>query len=113
MKVGIHPKYNIDAKIKCSTCGTEYEFGTTLDSMSVAICAKCHPFYTGEQQVVIDSANKISSFKEKMDKAAELKKRMAEIEAKRKERDAKKVGVIGEKRVTLKDLLAAKQGKKA
>lgn len=111
MKAGIHPKYNADAKIRCSTCGTEYEIGTTADSFTVAICAKCHPFYTGEQQVVIDTANKISSYKEKMNKAEELKKRLAEIEAKRKERDAKKVGVIGEKKVTLKDLLKAKQAK--
>lgn len=112
MKSGIHPKYNTDAKIKCLSCGTEYEFGTTADSLNVAICAHCHPFYTGEQQVVIDTANKIGNFKAKMDKAAELKKRMAEIEAKRKEREASKVGVIGEKKMTLKDLLAAKQGKK-
>lgn len=112
MKAGIHPKYNTVAKVRCSTCGTEYEFGTTAENLTVAICAKCHPFYTGEQQVVVDTANKISSFKEKMNKAAELKKRMQEIEAKRKERESAKVGVIGEKKMTLKDLLAAKQAKK-
>ncbi len=111
MKAGIHPNYNKDAKVRCSTCGTEYNFGTTVDSLTVAICAKCHPFYTGEQQVMIDTANKISSFKQKMNKAEELKKRLAEIELKRKEREASKVGVIGQKKVTLKDLLAAKQKK--
>lgn len=115
MKQGIHPTYYVDAKVKCSTCGTVYEFGSTVDGYDIAICAHCHPFYTGEQQVVLDTANKISTFKEKMDKAAELKKRLAEIESKRAEREKARIGVISsnnEKRVTLKDLLQAKKESK-
>ena len=115
MKKAIHPNYNTKATIKCSTCGTEYNFGTTSDRLNVAICSHCHPFYTGEQQVVVDTANKISSYKEKMNKAAELKKRMQEIEAKRQEREKNKIGVISrgdEKKMTLKDLLQAKSTKK-
>jgi len=111
MKKGIHPNYNLQAKVKCSTCGTEFDFGSTQESYIVAICSHCHPFYTSEQQVVVDTANKISSFKEKINKAEELKKRLAEIEAKRKEREKTRVGVISsntEKRMTLKDLLAKK-----
>ncbi len=115
MKKGIHPTYYADAKVKCSTCGTEFDFGSTQEGFDVAICSHCHPFYTGEQQVVVDAANKISSFKEKMNKAEELKKRLADIEAKRKEREKTRVGVISsnaEKRVTLKDLLQAKKESK-
>ena len=115
MKQGIHPTYNVDAKVKCTTFGTVYDFGSTLESYDVAICAHCHPFYTGEQQVVVDTANKISSFKEKMNKAEELKKRLVEIEAKRAEREKTRIGVISsnnEKRVTLKDLLQAKKDAK-
>jgi large subunit ribosomal protein L31 len=109
MKTGLHPKYNVIAHTKCSSCGTTYEFGSTLESISVAICANCHPFYTGKQEIVIDKANKIGSFKEKQKKADEIKARLAEIEAKRKEREAKKVGVIGHNKLTLKDLLAKKK----
>jgi large subunit ribosomal protein L31 len=114
MKTGIHPQYNVVAKVKCATCGTEFEFGSTLEGYNVAICKNCHPFYTGEQQVVVDTANKISSFNEKVSKAAEIKKRMVEIEAKRVEREKAKVGVIsaGQKGTSLKDLLKAKEAKK-
>ncbi len=112
MKKGIHPEYHTIAKVRCASCGTEYEFGSTSETLEVAICAHCHPFYTGEQAVVVDSANKISSFKEKLNKVEELKKRKAEIEAKRAEREKNKVGVIGEKKMTLRDLIKAKSEKK-
>lgn len=114
MKKGIHPKYYADAAARCSTCGAEYQFGSTMNNITVAICSKCHPFYTGEQQVVIDTANKISTFKDRMKKTAELKKRLAEIEAKRKEKEKNRVGVISrgnENRLTLKDLLQSKRSK--
>jgi large subunit ribosomal protein L31 len=108
MKTGIHPKYYSESRVVCSSCGTTYEFGSTLESMNVAICAKCHPFYTGEQQTVVDTANKISSFKEKVDKAAELRKRREEIEKQRAERQKSKIGVIGSgEKLTLRDLLKA------
>jgi large subunit ribosomal protein L31 len=110
MKQGIHPNYNGDNVITCSSCGATYEIGSTKSDLSVAICAKCHPFYTGEQQVNVDSANKISSFKDKLDKAAELKKRKVEIEKARAEREKSKVGVIGnDTRMSLRDLLKANQ----
>jgi large subunit ribosomal protein L31 len=114
MKQGIHPNYNSENVIKCTSCGTSYEIGSAKEGLTVAICAKCHPFYTGEQQVVVDTANKISSFKERVDKASELKKRQAEIEKQRAERAKTKVGVIGnEAKLTLRDLLKANQEKKS
>jgi large subunit ribosomal protein L31 len=113
MKQGIHPNYNNENVIKCTSCGATYEIGSTKEGLTVAICSKCHPFYTGEQQVVVDTANKISSFKDKMDKAAELKKRKAEIEQQRAERAKTKVGVIGnEQKMSLRDLLKANQESK-
>ena len=112
MKDKIHPQYYAEAVIRCSSCSAEYEIGSTKDSFTVAICAKCHPFYTGNQQVVVDTANKISAYKEKLDKAAELRKRKEEIEKQRAAREKSKVGVIGsqnEPRMSLRDLL--KSGK--
>ena len=45
---GIHPDYK-DTKIICA-CGAVYETGSTKEDVHVEICAKCHPFYTGQQK---------------------------------------------------------------
>ena len=108
MKNNIHPKYDTEATFTCSTCGTVYEIGSIHAKTTVAICAKCHPFYTGDQQVMLDTANKIGSYKEKLEKASLLKKRREEIEKQKIEREKSKVRVIGstsEQRLTLRDLL--------
>ena len=47
MKAGIHPEYK-EATIKCG-CGNIIKVGSTKESMSVEVCSKCHPFYTGKQ----------------------------------------------------------------
>lgn len=47
MKQGIHPEYK-EATIKCG-CGNVITVGSTKESMSVEVCSKCHPFYTGKQ----------------------------------------------------------------
>lgn len=112
MKQGIHPQYHNDAVMRCSSCGATYEIGSTQQQITITICAKCHPFYTGEQQVVVDKANKISSFKDRMSKAEELKKRKEEIEKQRTERAKSRVGVISsnqEQRLTLRDLMNARK----
>jgi large subunit ribosomal protein L31 len=51
MKVNIQPEYNL-AKVNCSTCGEEFEVGSTLKEIKVDTCSKCHPFYTGSQTFV-------------------------------------------------------------
>ncbi|PIS18187.1 50S ribosomal protein L31, partial [Candidatus Collierbacteria bacterium CG09_land_8_20_14_0_10_46_12] len=50
MKTNIHPKYN-QITITCS-CGATFQTGSTKDDIKVDICAKCHPFFTGEQRFV-------------------------------------------------------------
>lgn len=115
MKEKIHPKYNVSAKVICLSCGTEFDFGSTKEEYSVAICSHCHPFYTGESQALIDSSNKISSFKEKLSKTQDLQKKLQEIKKQREDRQKSRVGVIAqqkEKGNSLKDLLAAAKGKK-
>ena len=47
MKAGIHPEYK-EATIKCG-CGNVIKVGSTKENMSVEVCSKCHPFYTGKQ----------------------------------------------------------------
>lgn len=49
MKNGIHPKY-YSTKVVCTTCGNEFETGSTLKEIKVDTCSNCHPFYTGKQR---------------------------------------------------------------
>jgi large subunit ribosomal protein L31 len=65
MKKEIHPKY-ASTVIKCA-CGGELTVGSTRDNISVEICSKCHPFYTGKQKLV-DSAGRIERFLRKYEK---------------------------------------------
>ena len=50
MKAGVHPKYEVK-NVECA-CGEKFETGTTYSReavLKVAVCSKCHPFYTGAQ----------------------------------------------------------------
>jgi large subunit ribosomal protein L31 len=65
MKKEIHPKY-AKTIIKCA-CGSELAVSSTRENISVEICSKCHPFYTGKQKLV-DSAGRIERFLRKYEK---------------------------------------------
>ncbi len=49
MKTGIHPTYN-KVVVHCTSCGNEFESGSTLKEIKVDTCSNCHPFYTGRQR---------------------------------------------------------------
>ncbi len=65
MKEGIHPDYK-KMKIKC-VCGNEIETGSVLDNITVEICNKCHPFYTGNQRIM-DTEGRVERFKKRYEK---------------------------------------------
>ena len=58
----IHPEY-VDSKITCG-CGNVIETRSTKASMTVAVCSKCHPFYSGQQRFV-DTAGRVERFQRK------------------------------------------------
>lgn len=62
MKKEIHPDYK-KTVIKC-VCGNEIETGSVVDNLTVEICNKCHPFYTGNQKIV-DTEGRIEKFKKR------------------------------------------------
>ncbi|HYB20893.1 MAG TPA: 50S ribosomal protein L31 [Thermodesulfobacteriota bacterium] len=62
MKKGIHPQY-VDSIIKCA-CGNEIRTKSVKKEISVEICSKCHPFFTGKQKL-IDSAGRVERFQKK------------------------------------------------
>ena len=68
MKTDIHPKYFPAAKVVCA-CGNTFTVGATRPEIHVEICAKCHPFYTGEQKL-IDTAGRVEKFKSRTAKKA-------------------------------------------
>jgi large subunit ribosomal protein L31 len=67
MKQGIHPKY-YKAQVHCGTCGTEFEVGSTRESLRVDVCSSCHPFFTGKQMIV-DTAGQVERFQRRLDRA--------------------------------------------
>lgn len=48
MRKDIHPDY-YQATVKCH-CGNTFVTGSTNESITVEVCSKCHPFYTGQQK---------------------------------------------------------------
>ncbi len=67
MKKNLHPEYHTEAKITCA-CGNKMTIGATKKEIKVEICSKCHPFYTGSQQL-IDTAGRVERFKARQSKA--------------------------------------------
>lgn len=70
MKANIHPTYH-QITVTCS-CGAAFQTGSTRPDMTVDICAKCHPFFTGEMRFV-DQLGRVEKFQAKQ-KAATGKK---------------------------------------
>jgi large subunit ribosomal protein L31 len=68
MKASIHPQFYDDVTVTCTGCGMSFVTGSTKKSITVHVCSKCHPFYTGEQRF-IDTKGKVEKFKKKMIKA--------------------------------------------
>ncbi len=66
MKANIHPKYH-DIQITCA-CGNILETSSTLPSLNVEICSKCHPFFTGKQKLM-DTEGRIERFQKKYERA--------------------------------------------
>ena len=62
MKSGIHPNYQ-QTTIRCA-CGAVIETGSTKKDITVEICSKCHPFYTGKQKLV-DTSGRVDKFNKK------------------------------------------------
>lgn len=70
MKKEIHPKYFKEAKIACA-CGAAFTVGSTVEEIQVELCSKCHPFYTGEKQKILDTARRVEKFTERASKKSE------------------------------------------
>lgn len=97
MKSNIHPQFYEDAVITCN-CGNTFITGSTKKQITVEVCHRCHPFYTGEQRY-IDTKGKVDQF-EKKRKAAESY--VLKIKAKKEKVKEK----VEKKTKSLKELLS-------
>jgi large subunit ribosomal protein L31 len=62
MKTDVHPEY-VETTISCA-CGEIVQTRSTVPELRVAICSKCHPFFTGRQKLV-DTAGRVEKFRRK------------------------------------------------
>ena len=65
MKKGIHPTYYPDATVICA-CGNTWKTGSTKKEIHTEVCSKCHPFFTGQQQRLIDVEGQVDRFYKKL-----------------------------------------------
>lgn len=89
MKNGIHPNYNNKAQVTCS-CGNVFTVGSVQDELTVDICNKCHPFFTGEMKFV-DRQGRVDKFMKKMQaaKAIQANKKSKKAKATEDQDDSK------------------------
>ena len=75
MKQGIHPEY-VECTVRC-TCGNTWNTHSTKPELTVDLCDKCHPFYTGQQKLV-DTGGRVQRFSNKFGGAAAAQLKAAE-----------------------------------
>jgi len=86
MKKDIHPKYYPEAKVTCA-CGNTWVTGSTKEELRTDVCSKCHPFFTGQLQRIVDRAGQVERFKKRVEQAAVLREEAKVRDAAREERE--------------------------
>jgi large subunit ribosomal protein L31 len=61
MKIDTHPTYYYDAKVTCA-CGNTWTTGSIKKEIRTEVCSKCHPFFTGQQQRLLDMEGQVDRF---------------------------------------------------
>ena len=85
MKANIHPKFYSEAQVTCA-CGNAWTTGSTQPEMRVDVCSACHPFFTGQQQRLVDRAGQVDRFNRRFQVGQELRAEEATREAERRKR---------------------------
>lgn len=63
MQATIHPEYQ-EVSVTC-TCGNSFKTKSTRKGeIRLDVCSKCHPFYTGKQNIV-DTEGRVEGFKKR------------------------------------------------
>jgi large subunit ribosomal protein L31 len=48
---GTHPELVL-AHVRCTTCGNEFTTRSTQTELTLDVCSRCHPAYTGVERAV-------------------------------------------------------------
>ncbi len=78
MKPQIHPQWYPEAKVICA-CGAVWTVGAAAPELHTDVCAKCHPYFTGEQRIV-DTEGQVDRFIRRLQAREEA---LQEIEARK------------------------------
>jgi large subunit ribosomal protein L31 len=62
MKKDIHPEYYPETTVICGSCGATWTTGSTQKEIRTEVCSNCHPFYTGQQQRILDREGQVDRF---------------------------------------------------
>lgn len=65
MKKGTHPEFYPEAQVICA-CGNTWTTGSTRKVIRTEVCSKCHPFFTGQQQRLVDREGQVDRFYRKL-----------------------------------------------
>lgn len=71
MQKSIHPQF-IEATVICS-CGNTFKTKSLKPSITIDVCSKCHPYFTGEHKF-IDTKGRVESFQKKQQLAQSMQK---------------------------------------
>jgi large subunit ribosomal protein L31 len=71
MKPKIHPTYFPEATVTCA-CGNTWKTGSTKKVIHTEVCSKCHPFFTGQQQRIVDIEGQVDRFYRKLQSRQEF-----------------------------------------
>jgi large subunit ribosomal protein L31 len=82
MKKDAHPSYFPEAQVVCA-CGNTWTTGSTRKVIRTEVCSKCHPFFTGQQQRLVDREGQVDRFYRK------LQARQSHIDTQRAREDTK------------------------
>ncbi len=99
MKTNIHPTWYDDAKVTCA-CGESFTTGSTLPTIKIEICSKCHPFFSGKQKFV-DTLGQVERFQKKQQVSKVKQQARAQVLAHR----AARITEQKKEKPSLKDLL--------
>jgi large subunit ribosomal protein L31 len=86
MKKDIHPTYYPEAQVTCA-CGNTWVTGSTKESLRTDICNKCHPFYTGQMQRIVDAEGQVERFTKRVERSETLRQEAEERAIARAERE--------------------------
>jgi len=72
----------MDAVVTCA-CGNTWKTGSTRKEIRTEVCSSCHPFFTGQQQRIIDIEGQVDRFYKR------LQARQEYIETKKEREESK------------------------